>query len=462
MNGRFLTAALLIAFFVAPVTFAVDFGGSLENDTGVSKAVTDTSGSVDQTDTLSAWFQLPFGASALFFAQGSYQFTLDRPYLFDVDKAYLEAVATDIPNGPVKLTFDLGRAQMSDMSGYVMNTRADGARLTFGYPRAQLSVNLGYTGLLLKPNSTVVMSQVDATAAGTSSVILGSPRIVGDFELLLPDAFARQALGFALLFQQDMRSQFSLVSAGTETLEPTSGGALNTQYAGLALSGPVTSQLYYGAYGFLNTGTTLSYIPDSSSSTGYSYQYVPILAYMAGARMSYFFPGATESRLQIRGAFSSGDPDATAYYEGNTGSLSTTFVPISQSQFALIFSPQLGNSANAEVNFSLKPLAGLGVDALKSLRVEAKSVAYFRTAFSPSTGAGAPVSEAGLLPGSTSPYLGTEVDGTIGVKPLSDLSVVFSGGAFFPFVNATSPNRGAFPAGTTPEYLVQLGVSLMF
>ena len=49
-----------------------------------------------------------------------------------------------------------------------------------------------------------------------------------------------------------------------------SGGRLSTQYFGLGLSGPVTSSLYYDAFGYLNTGQTLSYVADSSSGTGFS------------------------------------------------------------------------------------------------------------------------------------------------------------------------------------------------
>ncbi len=467
MKARCFAIVVLIFGISLPALFAVDFGGTIQNGTGETMAVGNTTFSLSQSDVASLWFQTPLGEAGRFFVQGSYTFTynppdLYRPYLFDLDTAYLQATATNIPNGPAKFTFNMGRLFISGPTGNVLSTRVDGISLIFGYPNSQAKINLGYTGFLLKPTSGIVMSQVDVAAQSDTNVTLGSPRIVGDIELSIPDLVARQGVTLAVLFQQDMHPTSSFIAPGTEALQPSGGGRLDTQYFGMQLAGPLASGLYYALYGYLNTGSILSYVPDANSSSGKSYQYEPILAYLGGFNVTFFPANFLQSRILLRGVYSSGDADSTGYYGGNTAGNSTTFVPISQSQFALIFNPQLGNSANGELNFSFKPFSGLTGKAISSLQTELKSVAFFRTTFSAGTNVGAPVSAAGLLPNSTAAYLGTEVDATLRLFPLSDVGLAISGGAFLPNVNNTTETLGAFPNGTQPALMAQVSLSLTF
>ena len=88
--------ALVLTFGGAAAAHAYDFGFTLDNTSAVSFSGALSSVSLtQQDDTLSAWFSTHFGPRFELYAQGSYQFTLDRYYLFDVDLLYLNALLSN-------------------------------------------------------------------------------------------------------------------------------------------------------------------------------------------------------------------------------------------------------------------------------------------------------------------------------------------------------------------------------
>lgn len=443
---------LLLTLGAIGTVAAVDFGGSLDNKTGVYWDSLSTAIKLDQQDTLTAWISAPVGSVSKFYAQGSYQFTLDRYYLFDIDLLYLDTTLTNIPKGPARLDIMAGRFVGTDITGYVLNHRMDGARLDFGYPGADLSLTVGYTGLLLKPNSTVIMSHLDTVNEGLSSVVLGSPRLVGSLSLTFPQLFAFQTLGLDLVYQKDLHQGDQVVKAGETTLDPNRGGLLDTQYIGLQIGGPMTPTFFYNAFGYLNIGSTLSFVSDSTSPSGSSYEYRPVLAYAAGLKFD-LYPSFMRSHFGLEGFFSSGDSDATAYNEGNTNGTSTTFVPISQdTNYAIVYAPQLGNLMRAGVNFSIKPFSTSSSDWLRTFQAEVKAFGFFRPVTTQNVSAG------GAVPGVGGPYIGSEVDAYLRVRPYSDFGLELSGGVFLPNAGSGQP----FPAGEPVSFRTALNGVITF
>ena len=156
--------------------------------------------------------------------------------------------------------------------------------------------------------------------------------------------------------------------------------------------------------------------------TGYSYQYRPIFSFLGGGGIRYYREQALFTTIGLRGLFSSGDRDYTSFIEGNSAGSATAFVPITSPVFGLVFSPQLGNLFLFELNYSIKPFSRRDST---DLQTQLKVMTFFR----PSTGVR---SEGWIDPASNSLYLGTEVDGAVNFRPLSDLGLSLSMGVFIP------------------------------
>jgi hypothetical protein len=197
------------------------------------------------------------------------------------------------------------------------------------------------------------------------------------------------------------------------------------------VSGNITGNLYYDVFSYLETGQMLSY------QSG-SYQSIFFYAALAGGGVRIFLPRALSSVIGVRGLYASGDPNAGTVVEGQSQGFSV-FTPISRPTLDNVFSPQLSNVVVAEASYSLKPMG--------KLQAGAQADAYFR----PTTGA---ISEPGLAPGSSSAYLGSEMDLAVNFTPLSDLGSSLWGGVFVPGT--------AFASGAGVQFKTGLNVMVNF
>jgi hypothetical protein len=448
-RAKTLSALAVLAWFaVAPVgSMDLDFGGFLYNYTNlsVSRPASAPAFAIEQKDQLAAWLDARFGAAFSLSAQGSYTFTLERPYLFD-----LESLKADWRILPV-LRAEAGRFAMSDFTGLVLSHTLDGLRLSLELPFSTITGSVGYSGLLFKPVSRILMSRSDSADQTDNAKYFAAPRLIEGLDALFPQLFLRQDVRLSLLFQQDLRPDAAVIAAGEqqEIVSGLSGGKLSTQYYGLGLAGPIVASLYYDAFFYFGSGQTLSYVADSASGTGYSHQYQPILSYLGGIGVRYFMEEALYSRMEVRGIIASGDSDNDTFLEGNTEQSSWLFVPISQVSKWLAFSPQLGNILIVEANYSLRPFAKSRAATLDRLQALIKGAGFLR----PTTGA---ISETGLDPSSASLYLGTEAELIVSYRPLSDLGLALSLGAFF-------PNSVAFTTGSAePRLAGRFEISFSF
>ena len=175
------------------------------------------------------------------------------------------------------------------------------------------------------------------------------------------------------------------------------------------MTGTLAASLYYELFGFFGTGKSLSYIEGE-------YQYKWIVSTLLGASLRYFREELLNTRAELRLLFASGDEDfAHSVIEGNREGMATVFVPISNRDQALVFSPRLANLVFLEASYSIKPLP--------KLQTQVKGIVFLR----PTTG---PVSDTRVTEDSI--YLGSEIDTVATFRPFSDLGMALSLGLFFP------------------------------
>jgi len=264
-----------------------------------------------------------------------------------------------------------------------------------------------------------VISNLDLNADG----VFAPPRLLIGFEYRALEAVGNQHITVALLAQEDLHPADEVTEPFTDTLVAGGGGKLDTQYVTLGLSGALAPGFFHRTYYTLNTGRTLTFVENSESPTGSWYEYELIFAHLAGTELSYFLPEVLNSRIRFFGQFSTGDADASDYFEGNTAGLSTAFVPLAAPRVSDTFTLKPGNSAHVGVSYSIRPLASIGLDVLQT---ELLTVGYLRTA-----GTG-PVSEGGVDPDSDGAYVGTDINLVLTYVPLSDVRLELTNGLFIP------------------------------
>jgi hypothetical protein len=408
MKVKALLLAPVLAVAVLIPLWAYDFGGTIDNSTTIT--VSDGTTFL-QEDKLALWFETPIGASLDFAAQGSYTYTSERAYLFDVDFLWLRGSFLLGQAKRSQLGFRAGRFLLSEFTKLVLSDNIDGLELSWHTAKANTSLAVGYTGLQLDPVSTISITWADEN----DEDLLAPPRLVGSLQARFPEAIRRQDLLVSILLQQDLRPEDELIQEGEVSAVTGRGGRLSSQYFGLGLAGPLAGSLYYDAFTYLETGTTLSYIEGV-------YEYAPIVAVFSGVTVRWFAERLLNSKAELRLVYSSGDEDfADLFTEGNRADRANVFVPISRQELAVAFSPRLGNLLLLEAQYSLKPVA-----ALQTLL---KGILFLR----PTTG---PISDPRVDPATESKYLGTEIDGVVNFRPLSDLGTSLSLGLFLPMGGA--------------------------
>ena len=424
-----LAAALLLTGGL-PRVFAIEWGGTLYNTTTPTYSASSQDWSFEQKDILALWLDAEFNPRLSLTIQGSYTYSLDRPYLFDVDILKLQG-RYPLRDSSV-LEFILGRFRGVDFTALLLNDNLDGTQVSWRGAKVNLSLTVGFLGLELKPVSTVSMSWADVN----NTSLLAPPRLLEMLQVELPELLGRQSLTVALVAQQDLHSEDQLLPEGYPTPVTGQGGRLSTEYLGLALRGPVASNLYYDLFGYVGTGRMLSYI-------GSAYTYEWMLSGFFGAGMKYYREEWLSTRAELRLLLATGDKDYTdSFLEGNTEGLATTFTTISQPELTLLFSPRLGNIVLAEASYSLKPA--------KFLQTLLRASFFLR----PTLGR---VSE-GLVdpaPISSSRYLGIELDAVARLRLFSDLGLAFTAGVFLP--------GSAFPAGSRePDFGGRIELSFSY
>ena len=443
-----ISVCVMLALFVAGGSAAaIDFGFQLSSNTELDSREEDE---FFNSETLAAWLSHGFSETLSFSTQGSYTFTTERPYLFDLDALYLDG---STPAGELRRVGGrLGRFGVEDATGYVLDHRIDGARFSVAAPGWVLSFSAGYTGLLLKPTNDVIMSRLDLIDDDDDDVFLAPPRVLGLAELRLPEIFRAQDLTISLALQEDLRPEDDLIDEGKSELQPAGGGRVDSQYTSVELDGAVTSTLFYTVFGTFQTGRMLTYVEDDDTSTGFSYRYKPIFAGAGGAGMRYYFPEVLAQRTGFNVLVGTGDSDATSVIEGNEKGASTLFVPIAGTTTGQVLGAGLGNNVSVHAFYSIKPFVDSSTREIQELQFGLDAYTFIRLVEGP-------VPADGVRAGGSGNYLGSEIDASVNYRPFSDLGISLLGGIFFP--NGADDGPIA-ETERDPSFAMKLEASLSF
>ncbi|MDC7125102.1 MAG: hypothetical protein PQJ46_06025, partial [Spirochaetales bacterium] len=391
-------------------------------------------------------------------------------------------IYTDLEYGPSLILTTLGRFSTSDFSTKVFSQKLDGFSANFNYSAVELTLTAGTTafmfadtGNILTDSTTTIMSKTDATQNSNtvslyeyilnndSVTLLDNPRAVQIATFTLPELVLKQSFTFSFVAQEDLRTMISalknysgatesyeLLQAGEETYYANKGGAVNTQYFGAGISGSFLPMFYHNIFYYFGTGSSLSYLEDSSSSTGYSYQYTTIISHMAGFTIDYFMPSIFNSRISLGVVFGTGDSDATSYYEGNTEGYYNQFTAITSGGGGLIFTPGVSNIISGSLSYSIKPFQDLPLPVIDNMQIALSYLPFFRIVDGPTS-----VSE--ISSSYSGNYLGSEIDLGLYLRPFSDLGASLQLGYFI-------PKSDAFAGSDLedPSFLAKLNVSLSY
>jgi hypothetical protein len=345
---------------------------------------------------------------------------LDRAYLFDLDIAKLSWRFPREPEPDAATVVDAGRFLFSDFTGQVLSHKADGLRVEWGFPFTNISAAAAYTGLVVKPNSTILMSLSDAKDSVDDDVYYGSPRLIEVVTLRVPAGVFGQDFVLSLAAQQDLRAYDSEAEAAVDRV--------NTFYTGLGTEGALFSSLYLDLFGYLCFGTVGE---------------TRLFAQLYGAGLRYFRQEFYSSRFEGRLLYAGGENNTDGFYKGSTDGESNQFFPISKKDTGIVFSPRLANITLLELGYSLKPLS--------LVQAGFQTFLFWRST-------AGPISEGGLDPADMKDrFLGAEFDLTANWKLRSDVGLSFGFGLFFP----AGGSGGAF-LDDTPRFKGTIDAVLSF
>lgn len=434
MKQKAILLIVLLSFW-GWALYGFDFGVNIENNSSYSSK--EGEGFI-QENTAHLWLNLPMGDFWVLNASlmGSFSNDSDKPVFYgDVETLSLKGTFPHLENGADLFSLEIGRFFHKEFSGFVFAHRMDGLRMEFGYPFSTLQLAFGYTGLLNKYYTSLVMSKLDALDDLDKDVLFAPRRLIGTLSWNIPELFARQNVNFSILVNEDLRHLFEdVIKEGKEVFDPSSGGLVDTQYFGVGLDGPLTSSLFYSAFFYLGTGRMLTFVPDSQSNTGEAYLYKNILAGLGGVSFRYYLQEFFQSVASVQILYATGDSDSISYIEGNTSGSCSMFLPISGQSLGTAFQPKTSNLLAVELGYSLKPFASTKGFILESLQAGAKLTPFFKA----SKGA---MSEGEVDPSAGAGYLGTDVAVYGNLRPFSDLGLGVAIGFFLPNGSAFLPGK---------------------
>jgi hypothetical protein len=403
-----LTASLLL--LSAAMLFASDFGVTVDGSTSLPY----TPGSSPEWDKqsykirTSLWANHAPSRNVSYEFQSSYTYSDDRAFFLELDKIQYTGKFNLPGEKSAVLNLKAGRIPFADFTGKVLAHRGDGINLNLNYSGISFSAFAAYTGLLQVPSNSILMTESDTDDSLIDENFLftplANPRIILGLTEAVAGIGGGHNLAVSLLYQQDLRRP-----------EDTLRNTMDTFYTGIGISGPFlgSANVLYNAFGYGNAGW---------------YGYNRIFAYMTGGSLNLLMPRLLSSRLSMEVLYSSGDKDHFSFYEGNSVSYSTAFVPITASPAGMVFTAQQTNLAYLSGIFSIKPFSSTDLDSLKNTLLQVKGISFVRSTPGPISSGGIRVDTFGL-------YLGSEVDLSILIRLVSDLGLSLSGGVFIPSDN---------------------------
>jgi len=415
MKSMLLVLAGLVLIAGSAFAFEGDFGVTLDSSSVLSSGVVDTS--AESEYRAAVWGELfqasDKGGSLDLTAQGSYRYTAERPYIFDLDLFRFTGLFSAALGEGTAVELKAGRFNFSDATKLILDQTLDGVQISLLFSGFQIRLAGAYSGFILNPSSNVRVSGLDWSEVNDNSVFFGPKRIIAQ-AFLGSDGFALQALA-----QFDMRGE-------------TASEIVNTQYLGITGVPRLSPNLYLdynltASYGQSIKGNNTTNLISALGSFGFRFYAEALAASRAHAKVTYA-TGFTPVVLLLNN-FSVED-----------------FRPITQPTIGLAFSPRLANLLYLDVGYSFRPFFNNSSTILSNIEPLVGARVFFRDPV-PLLVSGTPadILVNDLNPSSTALYLGTEIEAGVLARIFSDLGLSVKGGVFLPSAggsNAFTSNRG--------------------
>ena len=401
----------------------VDFGVSLDTSTFLSGGVVDTTYYSQHKDLWGELFQeTSKGGSLDLIAQGSYRYTADRPYVFDLDLLRFKGLFSAVLGEGTAIELTAGRFEFNDSTRLILDQTLDGIQVNFQFTNFQVRLAGAYSGFIINPSSNVRISADDVSETSDNSVFFGPKRVIAQ-AFIGSDGFGLEGL-----------AQFDLRGSGAEII--------NTQYLGIV----GVPHLFGGMY--LDYNLTASYGQSTVSS-----KTTDILSALAGFGFRVYAEQLASSRAHLKVNYATGFTPLVLLL--NNLSLDN-FRPITQPTIGLAFSPQLANLLYVDFGYSFHPFAGNPSTTLANIEPQVGARAFFRDPLPLLLGGtAASLQVTDLNPGSNALYLGTEIDAGVAARVLSDLGVSVTGGVFVPSTGSSA----AFSSSRGLGYVLKIDIS---
>ena len=351
--------------------------------------------------------------------QGSYTYSLERPYIFDVDLLHFTLL---FPRSSSVLELTAGRFVFQDATGLILNHAADGLLFGFLFPKVQIHLGAAYTGLLLSPSSDIRVSADDLLEVDDGSTFFGPSRVLVQSSFNFPAGRRYQMLTLQALAQFDLRSD--------------ADEQIHTQYLGLATSRRLNPTLYLDSHFTLSSGQSAVAAKDTF-----------LLSFLYGFGFRYFNENLVSSRAHLKIQYGSGFLPLVLVPGWEALSLEE-FRPINQPIAGLVFSPGLGNLMYADFLYTFRPWFRHPNQSLANIQPGLGIRTYFRST----------LSEIGLQYEDTSSkgmYLGTEIEASLVARVFSDLGLSLKMGLFLPGTGGF----GVFTSERKTEFLAKVELS---
>lgn len=351
------------------------------------------------------------GGALVLSAEGSFAHADDRDYLANLDRLRLSLSRPGTVGRSGTLFAAVGRFAFRDPTAQILNTPADGGRIGLRFPRWELELWGGYTGLLLNPVSRVRVSTTDRAEENDDDQLFGPRRALAQAELRFPDLAARQLVSVATLAQWDL-------------LE-SSDDTVHSQYATLLVAGPLGRNLYHTSF------TGLSLVQAAEDRTGL----------IAVSRLRYLREDWYGSRFNL----------GLLYTSGSQGALDP-FVPITQPTIGRVYQPRAANVTTLSAGYAVRPWIRSESLPAQAIELSAGGRTFLRSADRGTVDGGGLLAVTSPVTPGNERYLGSEVEWGVRARPLPVLGFALTGGVFLP--------GAAFGDQAQPEYLGRFELSL--
>jgi len=425
MKSIVLVLAGLALVSVGAFALEGDYGVTLDSSSFLSSGVIDTT--AESEYKAAVWGELfqatDQGGSLDLIAQGSYRYTADIPYIFDLDLLRFTGLFPSALGAGTAVELKAGRLNFSDETKLILDQTLDGVQLNLLFSGFQIRLAGAYSGLLLNPSSNVRISADDYLEVNDTSVFFGPKRIITQ-AFIGSDGFAVQALA-----QFDMRGN-------------TATELINTQYLGI-VGTPRLSPNFYLPYHL-----TASY---GQSTVGN--KTTNLVSALAGLGLQFYAEELAASRAHILVTYATGITPVVLLL--NNVSFDN-FRPISSPTIGLVFSPRLANLLYLDVGYSFRPFVNNPSSIVSNIEPLVAARVFFRDPVPLLlNGTAADILVTDVNPNSNALYLGTEIEAGVVARLFSDLGLSIRGAAFLPSTGSSA----AFTSNRGIGYALKIDVS---